>query len=102
MSDPLSNKTTERKMNEQPSYPMIVAVDVSAVDWVASDEGTTGMFVCEMRNKVLGDICVDTVNSANVIYPADDYDVLRDRITKIRNTNTTATGITVHGYPLGV
>lgn len=89
--------SSEQKMNHQPPYTKVLAVDLSSVDWTSA---SASMFVGEMRNKVAGNIKVDTIDSTGIIYPADAYDIVRARITKIYKSGTTATNITVWGYPL--
>ena len=98
---PLSNDNTEVKMQMVPPYTMSAAVDLSTGHWVAANQGSNGMFVAEVRNVNSGNLVYDTEHSTNITIGLDNYDVLRVRLTRIRS-NSTASGLHVHGYPLHV
>ena len=73
------------KMSLQPPYERSFVMDVSATDYVPANNG---VFLVEIRNEVAGDIKYDTLKDTGVIYPADDFDILRVLATKVYNLGT--------------
>jgi hypothetical protein len=72
-------------MQMQPPYEYAKNVNVSA-----ANDSFTGYDIFELRNKTEGAIKYDTPYATGVTWYANDYDVLRVRITKIYMTGTDA------------
>lgn len=72
-------------MKQQPPYEYMKNVNVSA-----ADDSLTGYDIFELRNKTKGSIKIDTKYATGVTWYANDYDILRVRVTKIYMTGTDA------------
>jgi hypothetical protein len=69
----------------QPPYEYMKNVNVSA-----ADDSLTGYDIFELRCKTEGAVKIDTKYATGVTWYANDYDILRVRVTKIYMTGTDA------------